>query len=145
MRNTRINKYCTWKKDQPIQKKYSSSKIIKLKKLTPHFHTRVTSTRNVSLTQIRHIWNPWRVEVTDCCWGDVLKWRIVVEVTCWSDGFVSKWRIKVTGVWKWGASKLRVPRVKFQKLLCIPKMGIKSKLWTRSVQKCVLEIIWGQI
>ena len=69
---------------------------------TPQFHASVTSTchfytnpslRQVTLTQICHVWNPWSVKVKNLFQSDLSRWRICFKVTCRSDEFVLKWRV----------------------------------------------------
>ena len=69
--------------------------------ITPQFHTPVTS------TQVRHVWNPRRVEVTYRSDGFVFKWRILRGWT--GVTLVWKGRVEVTDVWNWGlfSSNLR--------------------------------------
>ena len=95
-------------------------------------------------TQIRHLWK-WRVEM-----------KISVEATCRSGGIenewllpssdVSKWRIKVTGVWKWGLVNIRLHFIKkcmFEKFFL--RCCISQLQWRIQSLRRVRWYIWHSI
>ena len=74
-----------------------------------HFNTN-PSTQHKSVTSTHHLHMSRILQVPNLCWLYVFvwKWRTCVEVTvlCLYEKFVLKWRVEVTGMWKWGVLSL---------------------------------------